>query len=168
MKIGSENDSVLLRLLRLFCGKSFFMNPDDFEHRLARLPVKEIPGEWRADILSAARAAQPAPHASRLTPHGWLSTLNSQLSSFFWPHPKAWAGLAAVWVCIVALNFSTRDKSVMMAEKVSPPSAEVIVELRKQQKLYAELMGSNEPREADRPKDGTLRPRTQRVEILTG
>ena len=143
------------------------MNPDDFEHRLARLPVKEIPGEWRADILSAARAAQPAPHASRLTPHGWLSTLNSQLSSFFWPHPKAWAGLAAVWVCIVALNFSTRDTSVRLAEKVSPPSAEVIVELRKQQKLYAELMGVNEPREADRPKDATARPRTQRMEILT-
>ena len=143
------------------------MNPDDFEHRLARLPVKEIPGEWRADILSAARAAQPAPHASRLTPHGWLSTLNSQLSTFFWPHPKAWAGLAAVWVGIVALNFSTRDTSVMVAEKVSPPSAEVIVELRKQQKLYAELMGANEPREADRPKDATARPRTQRVEILT-
>ena len=143
------------------------MNPDDFEHRLARLPVKEIPGEWRADILSAARAAQPAPHASRLTRHAWLSTLNSQLSTFFWPHPKAWAGLAAVWVGIVALNFSTRDQSVMVAGKVSPPSAEVIVELRKQQKLYAELMGVNEPREADRPKDATSRPRTQRVEILT-
>ena len=72
-----------------------------------------------------------------------------------------------MWVCIVALNFSTRDKSVMVAGKISPPSAEVIVELRKQQKLYAELMGVNEPREADRPKDGTARPRTQRVEILT-
>ena len=143
------------------------MKPDDFEQRLARQPVKEIPGDWRAEILSAARAVPSAPHAASVTHHGWLSTLNFQLSTFFWPHPKAWAGLAAVWVCIVALNFSTRDKSVMLAEKVSPPSAEVIVELRKQQKLYAELMGSNEPREADRPKDATARPRTQRVEILT-
>ena len=132
----------------------------EFEKKLRRQPVKEIPGDWRAEILSAARAAQSAPHASLVTQHGWLSTL-------FWPHPKAWAGLAAVWVCIVALNFSTRDKSVMVAGKVSPPSAEVIVELRKQQKLYAELMGANEPREADRPKDATARPRTQRVEILT-
>ena len=139
----------------------------EFEKKLRRQPVKEIPGDWRAEILSAARAAQSAPHASLVTQHGWLSTLNFQLSTFFWPHPKAWAGLAAVWVCIVALNFSTRDKSVMVAEKVSPPSAEVIVELRKQQKLYAELMGVNEPREADRPKDATARPRTQRVEILT-
>ena len=139
----------------------------EFEKKLRRQPVKEIPGDWRAEILSAARAAQSAPHASLVTQHGWLSTLNSQLSTFFWPHPKAWAGLAAVWVCIVALNFSTRDTSVRLAEKVSPPSAEVIVELRKQQKLYAELMGVNEPREADRPKDATARPRTQRVEIVT-
>lgn len=144
------------------------MKPDDFEQRLARLPVKEIPGDWRAEILSAARAAQPAPHASRITRHGWLPTLNSQLSAFFWPHPKAWAGLAAVWVCIIALNFSTRDKSAVMAGKISPPSPEIMVELRKQQKFYAELMGANEPRDSDRPKDGTLRPRTQRVEILTG
>ena len=140
----------------------------EFEKKLRRLPVKEIPGDWRAEILSAARAAQSAPHASLVTRHGWLSTLNSQLSTFFWPHPKAWAGLAAVWVGIVALNFSTRDKSVMVVKKISPPSAEVIVELRKQQKLYAELMGANEPREADRPKDGTARPRTQRAEILMG
>ena len=140
----------------------------EFEKKLRRQPVKEIPGDWRAEILSAARAAQSASHASRVTPHGWLSTLNSQLSTLFWPHPKAWAGLAAVWVGIVALNFSTRDTSVRLAEKVSPPSPEMIVELRKQQKFYAELMGANEPREADRPKDGTLRPRTQRVEILTG
>ena len=139
----------------------------EFEKKLRRQPVKEIPGDWRAEILSAARAVQSAPHASLVTRHGWLSTLNSQLSTIFWPHPKAWAGLAAVWVCIVALNFSTRDKSLMVAEKISPPSAEVIVELRKQQKLYAELMGVNEPREADRPRDATARPRTQRVEILT-
>ena len=139
----------------------------EFEKKLRRLPVKEIPGDWRAEILSAARTARSVPHASLVTHHGWLSTLNSQLSTFFWPHPKAWAGLAAVWVGIVALNFSTRDKSVMVVKKISPPSAEVIVELRKQQKLYAELMGVNEPREADRPKDATARPRTQRVEILT-
>ena len=125
----------------------------EFEKQLRRQPVKGIPGDWRAEILSAARAASPAHHASLVTRHGWFSTLNSQLSTFFWPHPKAWAGLAAVWVCIIALNFSTRDTSVMVAEKVSPPSAEVIVELRKQQKLYAELMGANERREADRPKD---------------
>ena len=139
----------------------------EFEKQLRRQPVKEIPSVWRAEILSAAQAAQPAPHVSRVTPHGWLSTLNSQLSTLLWPHPRAWAGLAAVWVFIFTLNFFTQDKSVMVAEKSAPPSPEVLVELRKQQKLYAELMGVNEPREADRPKDATSRPRTQRVEILT-
>ena len=140
----------------------------EFEKQLRRQPVKEIPSVWRAEILSAAQAAQPAPHVSRVTPHGWLSTLNSQLSTLLWPHPRAWAGLAAVWVFIFTLNFFTQDKSVMVAEKSAPPSPEVLVELRKQQKLYAELMGAYEPREADRPKKLPPQPHSGRAEFLTG
>ena len=139
----------------------------EFEKQLRRQPVKEIPSAWRAEILAAASAEQTIRHSSSVIRPGWRSTLNHQLSTLLRPHPRAWAGLAAVWVFIFTLNFSTQDKSVMVAEKSAPPSPEVLVELRKQQKLYAELMGVNEPREADRPKDATSRPRTQRVEILT-
>ena len=38
---------------------------EQFEQRLSRQTVREIPGEWRADILSAARAAQAVPTSSR-------------------------------------------------------------------------------------------------------
>jgi hypothetical protein len=142
------------------------MKPEEFELRLSRQPLRQIPPAWRVEILSAARDAQAAHHASRITHQSWLSTLNHQLSTLLWPHPKAWAGLAAVWVCILVLSLSTHDASPKLTAKSAPPSPEVIVQLKKQQKLYTELVGLNESREADRPKDAPPRPRTQRGEIM--
>ncbi|HUZ06550.1 MAG TPA: hypothetical protein VMV89_03590 [Candidatus Paceibacterota bacterium] len=137
------------------------MKPEDFEQKLQRQPLRQVPGEWRAEILAVAEhASRPKPRAS------FLSTLNQQLSTLLWPHPKAWAGLAAVWILIFAVDFSTRDKSPVMAEKVSPPSPEMIAELKKEHLMYAELMGLNQTREAG-PAKFSPRPRTERVEILT-
>jgi len=134
---------------------------EQFENRLRRQPVKEIPGEWRVKILATTQTAScPRPRAS------FLSTLNSQLSTVFWPHPKAWAGLAAVWIFILVLNFSTRDSSPQLAVKSTPPSPEVIVQLKKQQRMFAELVGSYEPKDADRQKSFAPKPRSERVETL--
>lgn len=143
------------------------MNADEFERRLQRQPLRQAPCEWRSEILAAASEAHPAHHASRITHHSWLSTFNHQLSTLFWPHPKAWAGLAAVWIAIIAVNFSLRDPSPRMAEKSAPPSPEVIVELKKQQRMFAELVGSYESPDADRRKVFSPRPRSERVEIVT-
>jgi hypothetical protein len=142
------------------------MKPDDFESRLQRQPLRQIPPAWRADILATTDAAQARGHASRVTRHSWLSTISDQLSTFFWPHPKAWAGLAAVWIFIFVLNFSMRETSPIMAKKSAPPSPEVMVELKKQQRMFAELVGSYEPADADRRKIFSPRPRSERAEIL--
>ena len=134
---------------------------EQFESRLSRQPLRQVPDEWRAEILSAAKlAVRPVPHTS------FLSAFNQQLSTLFWPHPKAWAGLAAVWVLILAVDFSTRETSPRMAEKSLPPSPEVIVQLKKQQRLFAELMGPREPLDADRQKNFSPKPRSEWVEIV--
>ncbi len=133
---------------------------DDFEKQIQRQPLRQIPGEWRGEILSAVeRASRPTPRAS------FLSTFNFQLSTLLWPHPKAWAGLAAVWILIFVVDFSMRDKTPGVAEKAAPPSPEVIVELKQQQRMLAELIGSSQTREAETPKLLPL-PRSARVEIL--
>ena len=145
------------------------MKPDDFESRLQRQPLRQTPPDWRAEILAAAHGAQAARHPSPVTRHLKLSRPSSilhSLSSLLWPHPKAWAGLAAVWIFIFAVNFSMRDASPRLAEKSAPPSPEVIVELRKQQKLYAELMGPREERDADRSKTYGPRPRGERTDMV--
>jgi len=140
---------------------------EQFEQRLSRQPVREIPGEWRAEILSAARAAQAVPANLRPAPRdSFLSTINHQLSTLLWPHPKAWAGLAAVWVCVGAFNLATQDKAPRIAEKSAPPSPAVMVELKKQQRLFAELVGNYETAEADRPRVYSPKPRSERTECL--
>jgi hypothetical protein len=142
------------------------MKPDEFEQKLSRQPLRPVPAAWREDILSAAREARPSVQASRVTHHSWLATFNHQLSTLFWPHPIAWAGLAAVWICLGALNISMRDPATGVAEKSAPPSPEMVAELKKQQRMFAELVGSYEPAEADRPKNLAPRPRGARTEFM--
>jgi len=137
-----------------------------FERRLARQRLRKVPAAWRAEMLAAARAAQPA-DASRAAHRSLLTTLNAQLSTLLWPHPAAWAGLAAVWILILGVDFADRDHSPVMAGNSAPPSPEMLAELKQQQRMLVELMGSREAGEADRPQYAAPRPRTGRTEILT-
>jgi len=152
------------------------MKPGDFETRLSRQPMKQIPGEWRAEILAAAREAgrqiravrsgdsEDRRHINALD-GGFLpkAATRAWFQNLLWPHPKAWAGLAAVWVCIFVLNFSARDAAPVVAEKAAPPSLETVVQLRQQQRMLAELIGSREPGEADRSKTLVPQPRSGRT-----
>jgi hypothetical protein len=72
-----------------------------------------------------------------------------------------------VWILILAVDFSLRDKTPVTAEKTAPPSPEVIVELRQQQRLLAELIGSRDERDANRSKSFVPLPRSEHAEILT-
>ncbi|MGO8839172.1 MAG: hypothetical protein ACLQAH_15820 [Limisphaerales bacterium] len=148
---------------------------DDFEHKLQRQPLRQVPAGWREEILAAAdvnrrqvinREEVGRGFTSAATRSTWLSTVNAQLSAILWPHPKAWAGLAAVWVLIFAVNFSIRDKSPVMAGKSAPTSPEVMVELRQQQRMLVELIGLRDTRAADRAKPLVPQPRSERAEIL--
>ena len=131
------------------------MNPDDFEQRLQRQPLRAVPDEWRAEILGTA-SATAATEASRFPrpATSWLSTL-------LWPHPKAWAGLAAVWMVIFGLRFATGDE-MRMAGKQSTVSPEIMAELQRQKVLFAELAGGDEVRDAKPPKRLPPRPRSER------
>ena len=142
------------------------MNTDDFEKRLARQPLGQIPGEWREEILSTARQATLAEHAPRTTyhapaPRSLLSTLIHQLSTLLWPHPTAWAGLAAVWLLILGINLTTQDASRLMAKHASPVSPQVFMAFQEQERLLSELIGPRETPVAERPKSSVPRPRSE-------
>ncbi len=134
---------------------------EQFEQRLSHLPLRRVPAEWREDILATAKRHQPS-SAGRTY---FLSALRSQLSGLFWPHHVAGAGLAAIWILILTLDFSIRDKTSVIAEKTTPPSAGVIVQLLQQQRLLAELMGPRDPHPADRSKHLAPEHRSECVEF---
>lgn len=135
---------------------------NDFEQRLQRVPLKPVPPGWRAEILAAAAAVPSAPKESARPSFGsWLHAL-------LWPHPKAWAGLAAVWLFIALLNFSQRGTAPVRAEKSAAPTPAAVAELRQQHELLVELLGRPEPRDADRPRSTVPQPRARAMQILIG
>ncbi len=137
------------------------MNDDQFEQRLRRQPLRRIPAGWREQILTAARPASPR-----------TSTLDSRQNWFLallWPHPRAWAGLAAVWLVILTFNLMMRDEPKIVANRDSaPPSAEVQAALREQHRLFVELAGVPEFGAAVLPKVRAPGPRSEgRNETMT-
>lgn len=132
---------------------------DDFEQRLHRQPLRQIPSQWRSEIL---QNVVTAPHSSSVIRHSNLSTLNHRLSTLLWPHPKAWAGLTALWVAIAVVQVTVADRPVHVAKKAQPPSADTIIVLQQQTRMLAELVGHTPPPDADRPKPGAPQPRSER------
>jgi hypothetical protein len=137
---------------------------DDFEQRLRTQKLRSIPGEWREQILVAADVRRRS--VRELT---FAATIVTRLRELLWPCPQAWAGLAAVWAAIIALNFATREPArALEARNLSPPSAEVRLVLKQQHQLLAELIGANENAEADRPKPAVPQRRSEwHEEMLT-
>jgi hypothetical protein len=114
---------------------------DSFEERMRRVPRREIPSEWRREILGAARPRDTGAPT-------WIGAL-------FWPHPAAWAGVAAAWLLVLYLNVAARD---------SAPSPQMQAMLREQGRLLGELTGGPEERPPAQKTPSLPQPRSQRRE----
>ena len=136
------------------------MKTDDFEQRLQRQPLRSIPSEWREEILVAADVNRRTQPVRELT---FAATFRLRLRELLWPCPQAWAGLATVWLVILVLNLATGERATTVATKQSPPpSPEMLMALREQQRLLAELIGSKETPVADKSKSALPQPRSER------
>lgn len=119
------------------------MKPEDFEKQLQRQPLREVPGEWRAEILRATRSAA-APQPSIFAAMRWREWL--------WPSPQAWAGLAAVWMVIFGLNMTTPTDPGAMAKRSPAATAETEMTLAGQRRELARLLDNNFSEPAPAPK----------------
>ncbi len=151
------------------------MNPGDFENQLRRQAMRPVPGEWRGEILAAVvRAGEEEVADSRSqmetgdrgrgrvtkgASEGSFAALNARLAKIFWPHPAAWAGLAAVWVVISVLNWSATDHTEMAARKSPPPGPDFILAMQEQRRTLARLIGTMEPPPVEPPKPTEPKPR---------
>ena len=100
----------------------------EFEQQLQRQPMRELPRQWRSQILGAAS-------------RNGHSTLVDRLSTWLWPHPRAWAGLAAAWVLIFLLHFTAPDEP-RLARNSSPMTFQTLAKMQKQTLMMAQLLGS--------------------------
>ena len=141
------------------------MSTDDFEKKLQGQSLRRIPGEWREEILRSASTAVPAAK-SAVQKSAERPTLRNIVSTLFWPHPKAWATLAAAWVLIFTVHFATTDRSPAMAKNSARPSPEVLATLKQQQQLLARLIEGASPSDADRSKPSAPQPRSERPKEL--
>src|ERR1043166_6695073 len=123
----------------------FEMNTDDFEKKLQRRPLRQVPPAWRADILCAARNAAAVQRGTRNTEHAtrsFLSTLNSQLSTLLWPSPRAWAGLAALWLLMLAVNLLNIHEPSPPANHLPAPWPRVLLVIQAHERLLYHALGA--------------------------
>ena len=87
-------------------------------------------------LLKRHEAALPkldALRAAALPARSQPSTLNSQPASLwerlFGPNPLAWAGLAAVWLVLLAVNRSGSEPATSTASRASQPSEAAVAEI---------------------------------------
>ena len=128
------------------------MKPDEFEQQLQRQPLRPIPAEWRTEILAAARAAGPRPSALDAQSASWWREL-------LWPSPLAWAGVAAAWAVILALNSAAWSDADATAAARRPPAPPAVIEmaLAQRRQLMSSLFDTA-PVEAAAPPPEPARP----------
>lgn len=75
-----------------------------------------------------------------------------------WPCHRTWAGLAAVWVAILAFNLSHSERGHIVTAKSTTPPGEVRLALQEQRRVLDELI---EPTQPSQPVEPPRRPNTQ-------
>jgi anti-sigma factor RsiW len=116
-----------------------------------------------AAALTASRRGAPRGNSQSVPQPGVLWELGAQLRAGWQRSRWAWAGLAAVWVAILALNFSARELDApLVAGQDAPSPSEMRLALKQKQLLMAELAVSSEPAPATKPKVAPPSPRSDR------
>ena len=121
-------------------------------------------------LLKRHEAALPkldALRAAALPARSQLSTLNSQPASLWarllGPNPLAWAGLAAVWLVLLAVNRNGSEPATSSASRASQPSEAAVAEIvRENRRQMAELLNFDEPQAAPTARSEPYPKRSQR------
>jgi hypothetical protein len=119
------------------------MNTEEFEKQLQEQPMRAVPGHWRMQILQTARKSEI--RNAKSEKRSWLNQL-------LWPCPQAWGTLAAIWVVVFTLNYASTENEPQLAASSSAPSRDMLIALKQQGQLRAELLSSSETPVAEAPK----------------
>ena len=99
-------------------GKTKMKTEDPFEQRLRCQPLRQVPTEWRADILAAAKAS--CHEAPKQIAVAGQSILIEWWRLWFARLPVAWSALAAIWIALIGVNLMFPAPFVSVSAQVSP------------------------------------------------
>ena len=107
--------------------------------------------ETKLDVLRSGVIREHVERdAARERPAG---SIVAWFRGLLWPSPTAWAGVAAAWMVIAFLNFSSVEDDAAATVHVAQPSRETLEALREQKRLFVELVNSPiETSEAEPPR----------------
>jgi len=118
-------------------------------HQSAEPKLEAIRGEDLAACVraTATQPGRPPEPFSRLTfvvMKLWQESIR--------PWRRIWAGMAAIWLVLLALNLATRETPKMAGRKTPPPDPELLAALREQERLMRQWFEPAKPPPASPPK----------------
>ncbi len=124
---------------------------NEFEKQLEGQPLRPIPTEWRAQILKEAGRHKLSDVAeSGARPLAWLREV-------LWPCPQAWGALAAVWIVIAVVKFTTPSAAT---SNVNTVAKNQVISVSEQRRELANLLDAAPDKSNRSPAD---RPRSARI-----
>lgn len=124
-------------------------------HRQAEPRLNEV----RRQALAELTAARSEEGLRQSRSEGLLKKIWLEL---IWPSRRAWAGMAALWLALLAANFAMKATATSSTAARSAHRGELVQALEEQRRLLAELLPLSKPHPAEPPRPGS-RPRSQRV-----
>jgi len=130
----------------------------DFEKHLQGQPLRELPRDWRAEILSAATAARPSGLRPVRPSLGGVGSAGKGIST--WPSLRAWGALAAVWVVIFLLHVAAPDEP-RLARNSPAMTVQSFARLHEQTLLMAQFPGQTDAAEPPLAPPSPPKPRSE-------
>jgi hypothetical protein len=110
-------------------------------HQSAEAKLKAIRAE---DLAACARsAAEPARQPRPV--FDLLAAARSFWQDAFWPWRRAWIGMVAIWVVILAFGLAAHDTPRTASTSPARPDRQALAVLQEQKQLLTQLLGSGAP-----------------------
>jgi hypothetical protein len=116
---------------------------------------QRIQAQWAREFQTAVE-----PDSSRRS--AFLTSFGGWCRDLIWPCRRAWTGFAAVWLAILALNYSSREKPQSLPLTSSRPSLETVQAYLEHEGFLPASNTTDERRRANPAKPPLPSPRSDR------